>query len=126
MRSGEEGGRRKEEGGRRRTSARSRASDIKSNNPHLAGGEKYNFRPIFGKYNSPILSSMNISQYFISRIQDLIFLKENWISFFDNRPLLYIAYDYKGLEYRDQILFSGRFVQALAFTFLPLRLSVFS
>ena len=36
MRSGEEeGGRRKDEEGRR-----SRASDIKSNNPHLAGGEK--------------------------------------------------------------------------------------
>ena len=38
MRSGEE-----EEGGggrTRRTSARSRASDIKSNNPHLAGGER--------------------------------------------------------------------------------------
>ena len=46
MRSGEEeegGGRtRKDEEGRgRRTSARSRASDIKSNNPHLAGGEKH-------------------------------------------------------------------------------------
>ena len=36
----EEGGRRKEEGRGMRTSARSRASDIKSNNPHLAGGEK--------------------------------------------------------------------------------------
>ena len=35
----EEGGRRKEEGGRKTTSRRSRASDIKSNNPHLAGGE---------------------------------------------------------------------------------------
>ena len=38
MRSGEEG-RRKEEGGRT-TRRRSRASDIKSNNPHLAGGEQ--------------------------------------------------------------------------------------
>ena len=33
--------RRKEERGRRRTSASSRASDIRSNNPHLAGGEKH-------------------------------------------------------------------------------------
>ena len=43
MRSSEEGRRRRkeEEGGRRRrtTSRRSRASDIKPNNPHLAGGE---------------------------------------------------------------------------------------
>ena len=40
-RDGEEGGRRTDEEGRgRRTSARFRASDIKSNNPHLAGGEK--------------------------------------------------------------------------------------
>ena len=40
MRSGEE------EGGRggRRTRPRSRASDIKSNNPHLAGGEKHSLR----------------------------------------------------------------------------------
>ena len=38
----EEGGRREDEEGRgRRTSARRRASDIKSNNPHLAGGEKW-------------------------------------------------------------------------------------
>ena len=45
MRSGEE----EEEGGRtRRTSARSRASDIKSNNPHLAGGEKP-FMPLRGE-----------------------------------------------------------------------------
>ena len=45
MSSGEEGGkeeegRRKKEGGRKTTSRRSRASDRKSNNPHLAGGEK--------------------------------------------------------------------------------------
>ena len=41
-RDGEEGGRRKDEEGRgRRTSARSSTSDIKSNNPHLAGGEKH-------------------------------------------------------------------------------------
>ena len=36
----EEGGRRKEEGGRRKEEGRRRATHIKSNNPHLAGGEK--------------------------------------------------------------------------------------
>ena len=56
MRSGEE----EEGGGRtRRTSARGRASDIKSNNPHLAGGEQSGLALIM-KYQAHETYSFNI------------------------------------------------------------------